>query len=81
MVAEATERSLLHVLVNVHIAYQKLAPRLTYFRAMNSVWPDCSRTVVELKEKSPDHFMFKEQEFVSKCVLLNIVISLGRVNI
>ncbi|XP_060597648.1 E3 ubiquitin-protein ligase rnf213-alpha-like, partial [Ruditapes philippinarum] len=58
-----SENSLLHSLVTVHIAYQKLASRLTYFRAMNSVWPECSSTIVDLKASKPDHFMFKEQEF------------------
>ncbi|XP_060586347.1 E3 ubiquitin-protein ligase rnf213-alpha-like [Ruditapes philippinarum] len=72
MVSNSTENSLLHSLVTVHIAYQKLAPRLTYFRAMNSVWPECSSTIVDLKASKPDHYMFKEQEFTfsALCLLL-----------
>ena len=62
---DTEDNSLLHSMVTVHVAYQKLAPRLTYFRAVNSVWPECSSTIVDLKDKNPDHFMFKEQEFVS----------------
>ncbi|XP_060590421.1 E3 ubiquitin-protein ligase rnf213-alpha-like, partial [Ruditapes philippinarum] len=72
MANNTTENSLLHSLVTVHIAYQKLAPRLTYFRAMNSVWPECSSTIVDLKAKNPDHFMFKEQEFTFSALCLLI---------
>ncbi|XP_053396009.1 E3 ubiquitin-protein ligase rnf213-alpha-like [Mercenaria mercenaria] len=72
MANDTTESILLHSLVNAHMAYQKLAPRLTYFRAMNSVWSECSATIIDLKEKNPDHFMFKEQEFTfsALCLLL-----------
>ncbi|XP_053396342.1 E3 ubiquitin-protein ligase rnf213-alpha-like isoform X2 [Mercenaria mercenaria] len=72
MANDTTENMLLHSIVNVHMAYQKLAPRLTYFRAMNSVWPECSATIIDLKTKNPDHFMFKEQEFTfsALCLLL-----------
>ncbi|XP_053396010.1 E3 ubiquitin-protein ligase rnf213-alpha-like [Mercenaria mercenaria] len=72
MANDTAENMLLHSLVNVHMAYQKLAPRLTYFRAMNSVWPECSATIIDLKTKNPDHFMFKEQEFTfsALCLLL-----------
>ncbi|XP_053396339.1 E3 ubiquitin-protein ligase rnf213-alpha-like isoform X2 [Mercenaria mercenaria] len=72
MANNTTENMLLHSLVNVHMAYQKLAPRLTYFRAMNSVWPECSATIISLKEEKPNHFMFEEQEFTfsSLCLLV-----------
>ncbi|XP_053396335.1 E3 ubiquitin-protein ligase rnf213-alpha-like isoform X2 [Mercenaria mercenaria] len=72
MANDTTESMLLHSLVNVHMAYQKLAPRLTYFRAMNSVWPECSATIIDLKTKNPDHLMFKEQAFTfsALCILL-----------
>jgi len=57
--------SLIKSILCIHLAYAYLAPRLSYFHHMNIVWPECSATIMELKKNKPDHFMFKEQEFVS----------------
>ena len=56
--------SILRSLIYVHMAYQKLAPRLKYFRAMNAVWPQCSSMIMDLKQKDPKNEMFSEEKFV-----------------
>ncbi|WAR07202.1 R213A-like protein, partial [Mya arenaria] len=55
---------LIQTLTCVHIAYESLALRLAYFRSMNGVWPQCSSAILEIKKTNPDHFMFKEREFI-----------------
>ncbi|XP_053396355.1 E3 ubiquitin-protein ligase rnf213-alpha-like [Mercenaria mercenaria] len=67
---EEDETSLLLTLINVHIAHEAVASRLTYFRAINSVFPECSSTILELKRKQPDHFMFQDYEFTFPAVCM-----------
>jgi len=56
---------LVKALLCVHFTYNTLALRLSYFRDMNAVWPNCSAAILEVKAKDPDDQMFTEQEFVS----------------
>ncbi|XP_060599995.1 E3 ubiquitin-protein ligase RNF213-like [Ruditapes philippinarum] len=69
------KQSLTLSLICVHMAHEELAPRLVYFRAMNSVCPECSSRIIELKQKQPDHFMFQEYEFTfpAVCMLIEML--------
>ncbi|XP_053388236.1 E3 ubiquitin-protein ligase rnf213-alpha-like [Mercenaria mercenaria] len=72
LATEACESNLLLTLINVHLAHDILAPRLTCFRAMNSVCPECSSTIVELRRKHPDHFMFQKYDLIFPAVCMLI---------
>ncbi|XP_052808691.1 E3 ubiquitin-protein ligase rnf213-alpha-like isoform X2 [Mya arenaria] len=63
---------LIENLACVHIAYETLALRLSYFRSMNGVWPQCSSAILEVKKNNPDHFMFKEREITCSALCLLI---------
>ena len=65
IVTSQEDDSILQSLISVHQAYQMLAPRLKYFRAMNAVWPECSSRIMDLKQADPKNEMFTEEEFVS----------------
>ncbi|KAH3728218.1 hypothetical protein DPMN_054169 [Dreissena polymorpha] len=53
-------------------AYEEMSFKLTFFRSINNVWPSCSSKIVEIRNITPDHFMFKEHEFTysALCMLL-----------
>ncbi|XP_052243455.1 E3 ubiquitin-protein ligase RNF213-like [Dreissena polymorpha] len=53
-------------------AYEEMSFKLTFFRCINNVWPSCSSKIVEIRNTTPGHFMFKEHEFTfsALCMLL-----------
>ncbi|KAL4233165.1 hypothetical protein ACF0H5_007850 [Mactra antiquata] len=72
MMNDPTTKGVICSLIYIHIAYESLSRRLTYFHDMNIVWPECSEIIVNKKHDNPDHNMFKEQEFTfaALCMLI-----------
>ncbi|XP_053396018.1 E3 ubiquitin-protein ligase rnf213-alpha-like [Mercenaria mercenaria] len=65
-----TDAHILNALVCVHLVFQKLSSRLVNFRAINSVWPECSTAITEVETKNPDHFMFSGGDFTFSALCL-----------
>ncbi|KAH3728240.1 hypothetical protein DPMN_054193 [Dreissena polymorpha] len=59
----ATTDLISHI-VSARFAFEELSCRLSYFRSVNHIWPDCSAKIEEIQQSNPDHIMFKEHEFV-----------------
>ncbi|XP_052243691.1 E3 ubiquitin-protein ligase rnf213-alpha-like [Dreissena polymorpha] len=68
----ATTDLISHI-VSARFAFEELSCRLSYFRSVNHIWPDCSAKIEEIQQSNPDHIMFKEHEFTfaTLCLLID----------
>ncbi|XP_053391305.1 E3 ubiquitin-protein ligase rnf213-alpha-like [Mercenaria mercenaria] len=63
--SDSTERTLLTVMVCVHLAYDDMVHGMSYFRLINSIWSDCSKQILALEVKDQNHSILKGNDIVS----------------
>lgn len=60
--------------VAIHAVYSKTEPRLRNFASITRVWPDCSERIIEFQQKSAQFYLVTDQEMVSLCMTVEIII-------
>ncbi|XP_021342051.1 E3 ubiquitin-protein ligase rnf213-alpha-like, partial [Mizuhopecten yessoensis] len=62
------------MLVAIHLAYRQNISRLRNFSSLNRVWPECSETIIDFQESSPNFFLCSGEEMTLDVMGLRLLL-------
>lgn len=54
------------MLVAIHVAYHEYNKRFHNFSNLHRVWSECSQSIIDFQESSPNFFLYSDEEMVGK---------------